>query len=341
MIVRDTVTTPTILLAHPVGIRDLWYGKQATEALQRLGTVRLNEGTETLTGDKLVEAALGCSVVVSDRGTPGPATLFAQVESLLAFVRCAMDIRNIDVEAASANGVLVTRASPGWIDAVVEVVIGQIINLARSLPEASMTYRIGHIPAPRMGIQLAGKTIGIIGYGNLGRRLAEVAHALRMRVLVYDPYVKVQTASAIQVDFASLLGASDVVVCLAVYTDQTENLMNAAAFRQMKATSFFVNASRGGLVDEQALEHALQSGQIAGAALDVGRAEDNLPTPRLARISNVLATPHIGGLVPEAIAHQALETVDQVAEILGGRVPAGAVNSDHAGRLGDLPRADR
>ena len=335
------MTQPIILLTHPIETRTLYYGPQATAALERLGTVRLNAGTATLMGDALIEAARGCRVIVTDRGTPGEAELFAKVEGLIAFVRCAMDIRNIDIGAASAHGVLVTRASPGWVDAVVETILGHMINLARRLPEAAVTYRLGNVPRPHMGVQLTGKTIGIIGYGNLGRRLAEVAHALRMRVLVYDPYVTVQTPDARQVEFATLLGESDVVICLAVHTDETENLMNAAAFRQMKASSFFVNVSRGGLVDEQALEEALTSGRLAAAALDVGRAPDDLPTPRLAQLPNVLASPHIGGLVPEAIAHQALETVDQVASILAGRIPQGAVNGDHAFRLRGLARGDR
>ena len=332
---------PTILLTHPPEMRALYYGSEATAALEQLGTVRLNEGTATLVGEALIEAAQGCRVIVSDRGTPGAADLFAKAESLVAFVRCAMDIRNIDIAAASAHGVLVTRASPGWVDAVVETILGHMINLARRLPEAAVTYRLGNVPPPQMGVQLAGKTIGIIGYGNLGRRLAEVAHALRMRVLVYDPYVTVQTPDARQVEFGTLLGDSDVVVCLAVYTDETENLMDAAAFRRMKASSFFVNASRGGLVDERALEEALTSGRLAGAALDVGRAPDNLPAPRLARLPNVLASPHIAGLVPEAIAHQALETVDQVAVILAGHIPEGALNGDHAFRLRGTSGYDR
>lgn len=322
-----------VLLTHPVKTRALWYGEQATKALERLATVRLNEGTETLSGRDLVEAAQGCDVIVSDRATPGAADLFAGVDTLVAFVRCAMDIRNIDVTAASANGVLVTRASPGWIDAVVELVLGQMINLARQLPEAAMTYRIGHIPAPSMGTQLAGKTLGIIGYGNLGRRLAELGQALHIRVLVSDPYATVKNSMATQVALPSLLESSDVVVCLAAHTDETENLLDAAALRRMKAGSVFINASRGALVDEAALEEALRSGRIAGAALDVGRAEDNLPTPRLARLPNVVATPHIGGLVPEAITHQALETVDQVAAILEGHIPTGAVNGGDALRL--------
>jgi D-3-phosphoglycerate dehydrogenase / 2-oxoglutarate reductase len=324
---------PTVFLTHPVGIRELYYGERAVAALQRLAPVRLNEKRNLLRGDDLVAMARGCDIIVSDRGTPGAADLFAGVESLVAFVRCAMDIRNIDVRAASERGVLVTRASPGWIDAVVELVLGQMINLARGLPEAAMTYRIGHVPGAVMGRQLAGKTLGVIGYGNLGRRLSEIGVALRMRVLVTDPHVTVDAAGVTQVDFPTLLRQSDIVVCLAVHTDETENLMSAGAFEQMKRGSLFINASRGALVDEAALEAALASGRIAEAALDVGRAEDNLPTPHVAGLPHVLATPHVGGLVPEAIEHQAMETVAQVAAILEGRVPQGAVNAAEARRL--------
>jgi D-3-phosphoglycerate dehydrogenase len=107
----------------------------------------------------------------------------------------------------------------------------------------------------------------------------------------------------------------------------------------MKPDAFFINASRGNLVDEVALLQALDSGHIAGCAMDVGRAPDQKPSPKLARHPKVIATPHIGGLTPPAIEHQALETVSQVAEILQGRVPAGAVNAASATRLGRLLRA--
>ena len=123
---------------------------------------------------------------------------------------------------------------------------------------------------------------------------------------------------------------------LAVATDETENLIDAQALAQMKPTAFFVNASRGNLVDEAALERALDEGRIGGCAMDVGRAPDQMQTPALARHPKVIATPHIGGLTPEAIAHQALETVAQVREILKGFAPTGSVNTDRATRLARL-----
>jgi D-3-phosphoglycerate dehydrogenase len=177
--------------------------------------------------------------------------------------------------------------------------------------------------------------LGIIGYGAIGRRLAELGRALDMRVLVADPYAQAQ-APLRHVELATLLAESDFVVCLAVANEETENLLDATALARMKSTAYLVNVSRGNLVDEAALADALRNGAIAGCAMDVGRAPDQMPSPDLARLPGVLATPHIGGLTPEAIGHQALETTRQVAEILHGRAPDGAVNAEHATRLARL-----
>jgi D-3-phosphoglycerate dehydrogenase len=126
-----------------------------------------------------------------------------------------------------------------------------------------------------------------------------------------------------------LLARSDYVVCLAVANEATENLIGQAALARMRPHAFFINLSRGNLVDEAALTAALLENRIAGAAIDVGRARDQMPTPELARLPNVIATPHIGGLTPPAIESQSLETVRQVEAIINGKVPTGAVNADH------------
>jgi D-3-phosphoglycerate dehydrogenase len=133
-------------------------------------------------------------------------------------------------------------------------------------------------------------------------------------------------------DWRELLARADHVVCLAPATPETENLIDAQALSLMKPTAFFINASRGQLVDEPALLHALDSGLLAGAALDVGRAADQMPSPELARHPRVIATPHIGGLTPAATEHQALETVAQTRALLQGQIPPGAVNAEHAVR---------
>ena len=125
-----------------------------------------------------------------------------------------------------------------------------------------------------------------------------------------------------------LLGRSDFVVCLAIANEQTENLVGQAALARMQRHAFFINLSRGNLVDEAALAAALRENRIAGAAMDVGRALDQMPTPGLAKLANVVATPHIGGLTPPAIERQSLETVTQVEQIVAGKIPVGAVNAD-------------
>jgi D-3-phosphoglycerate dehydrogenase len=189
-----------------------------------------------------------------------------------------------------------------------------------------------------MGRQLKGSTIGIVGYGAIGRALADLALAFGMTVLVSDPHIGETAKGVSHVDMGELLKRADFVVCLAVATDATENLFDGAAFAAMKPDAFFINASRGNLVDEAALLAALDTGRIAGAALDVGRAPDQMPSPRLAAHPRVIATPHIGGLTPAAVRHQAMESVRQCDAILSGTAPPGAVNAAAAHRLKRLAR---
>jgi D-3-phosphoglycerate dehydrogenase len=211
-----------------------------------------------------------------------------------------------------------------------------MVDLGRGITGAAASYRAGTAPAARMGRQLQGATLGILGYGQIGRYLAQLGLALGMKVLVSDPFARIDDARLAQLELPGLLAQSDYVVCLAVANERTEKLMNAAAFAQMKPGAFFVNPSRGNLVDETALAAALDSGHLAGAALDVGRAPDQMPTPALAKHPKVIATPHVAGLTPEAIEHQAFDTVAQAADIVRGRVPKGAVNADAATRLARL-----
>ena len=314
-----------ILLTHAPETLAQYYGKRALAGLRALGEVKLHPGSAPLEGEALIEAAADCDLVVSYRQSPAPAALFERLPDLVAFLRCAVDIRNIDVAAASKAGVLVTQASAGFVPAVSELVVGFLVDLSRGVSRAAAEYHAGRVPAASTGRELRGSTLGIIGYGAIGRELARVAKSLGMRVLVNDPHV----SGIAQVPLGELLAQSDYVVPLAVATPETENLMNDAAFSNMKPGAFFINVSRGNLVDEAALVRALDAGRIAGCALDVGRAPDQMPTPALAARADVIATPHMAGLTLPAIEHQSLETVAQAGEILKGRAPKGAVNAEH------------
>jgi D-3-phosphoglycerate dehydrogenase / 2-oxoglutarate reductase len=330
------VMSETILLTHTPDMRRNYYGDKAVAGLAALAELRFHEAGTPLAGPGLVAAAKDCRIIVSDRQTPGDAAIFAALPDLVAFVRCAVDIRNVAVAAASAAGVLVTHASPGFVPSVAELVLGYMVDLGRHVTPAAATYHGGDVPIARRGVQLRGSTLGILGYGAIGRCLADLGVALGMSVLVADPFATVDRPGIGQTDMPSLLAGADFVVCLVVANDETENLMNDAAFARMKPTAYFINVSRGNLVDEAALERALDGKLIAGAALDVGRASDQMPSPSLARRGDVIATPHVGGLTPPAIEHQALETVAQVAEILEGRAPKGAANAERATRVARL-----
>jgi D-3-phosphoglycerate dehydrogenase / 2-oxoglutarate reductase len=318
-----------ILLTHTPLFRRQYYGERSLHGLQALADVVLNEADDALDAENLIAAARDADIIVADRLTEGPGRIFSHLPKLRAFVRCAVDIRNIDVEAASASGVLVTRAGPGFVPSVAELALGFLVDLSRGISRATADYHSGRAPDVVMGRQLAGSTVGIIGYGSIGRYLAPIAKSLGMTVLVADPLVTTVDADIEHVALHDLLGRADYVVCLAVANDQTENLIGPAELARMQPHAFFINLSRGNLVDEAALAAALRENLIAGAAMDVGRARDQMPTVALAKLPNVIATPHIGGLTPQAIESQSSETVRQVEAILAGKVPAGAVNAEH------------
>lgn len=312
-----------ILLTHSPDTLVNYYGTRALAGLKALGDVILNLNQEPLEGESLVRAAADCDLVVSYRQSPAPAALFERLPGLVAFLRCAIDIRNVDVAAASRAGVLVTQASAGFVTSVSELVFGVMIDLSRGITASAAIYHSGKIPKAALGRELKGSALGVIGYGAIGREVARLGEAFGMEVMICDPY-----ASGVNsVSLEKLVAESDYIVPLAVATAETENLIGEKEFAAMKKGAIFVNASRGNLVDEAALVRALDSGRLGGCALDVGRAPDQMPTPAIAARADVIATPHAAGLTLPAIEHQSMETVAQAAEILKGRVPKGAVNA--------------
>jgi D-3-phosphoglycerate dehydrogenase / 2-oxoglutarate reductase len=316
-----------VLLTHTPQTRAQYYGERSLAGLQAVAEVKLHQADAALDAIGLIAAADDVDIIVADRLTAGPSEIFPRLPKLRAFVRCAVDIRNIDVDAASAAGVLVTQAGPGFVQSVAELAIGFMVDLSRGVSRASADYHAGRKPAIVMGRQLAGSRLGIIGYGSIGRYLAGIAKVLGMEVLVADPFATIDDATIRLLPLDDLLDRADFVVCLAIANEKTENLIGQAALARMQPHAFFINLSRGNLVDEAALTAALREKRIAGAAMDVGRAPDQVPTPGLAKLPNVIATPHIGGLTPPAIESQSLETVRQVEKIIAGEVPVGAVNA--------------
>ena len=310
-----------------------YYSEAGLAELQRFVEVRRNTSGRVLEGRELARAAAGCQVILAHRSAAGLASTFEDAPELVAFLRGAVDISTIDVSAASAHGVLVTHASAGFGQAVAELGLGMMIDLARGLSRARSAYERGQEPALAKGLQLNACTVGIIGYGRIGRSLEKMAAAIGMRVLVCDPHLPQEQLGDAAASFQELLRLSDFVVCLAVATPETANLMNSRAFSLMKQGASFINLARGELVDEDALEAALNAGHLRGAGLDVGRAKDQKPSTRFIGRPDVVLMPHVGGMTLQAREHQAMDTARQVAALASGNMPEGAVNAAAAYRL--------
>lgn len=317
-----------LLLTHVPLARRQYYGARALARLQELVEVTLHEGDTPLDPKGVIAAARDVDLIIADRSTAMPGEIFAALPRLKVVMRSAVDIRNIDVAAASAAGVLVTHAEPGFVKSVVELTLGFLVDLSRGVSRAAADYHAGRMPEIRVGRQLSGSTVGIIGYGRISRDLAPLLAAVGMTVLVSDPYAQVDDQRFIKLPMNDLLARADYVICLAIANEETENLLDAAAFARMKPEAFFINMSRGNLVDDAALLKVLTENRIAGMAMDVGRAPDQMPSLELARLPNVIATPHVGGLTPPASESQAMDTVRQVESLVKGETPSGAANFD-------------
>lgn len=299
--------------------------------LERSVDVVRYSGTEPLRGAALAFAAQACELVIGYRSTPCDAEALQGMPRLMAFLRAAVDLSTVDIDEASRLGVLVTQVSPGFHGAVAELGIGLMIDLARGITRHRLQPGGGHGLAPRQGMELAGARLGFVGYGGIARQMNRLARALGMVTSAFDPLLHEADVPLMSMD--SVLQEADFVVCLAAVNDQTRQLFDAGAFSRMKRGAFFVNLSRGEVVDEDALESALDSGHLGGAALDVGSAADQKPAARFVGRPDVVVTQHIGASTAQARARQTLDTIVQVEEIVAGRLPAGAVNAPAAHRI--------
>ena len=321
-----------IFISHNTEDLDVYF-KKSHQTLKKLGEVIVNSSERDLDTGEIIEAAQGCQVVICHRSTHGKTAIFENLPDLAVFLRPQVDISDVDVAAASANGILVANSVPAFVPATAEMALALMLDLARDVTDSSIAFKSGETPPSNMGRQLNGSTAGIIGYGAVGSYLAEMLVALGMRVLISDPYVTVDCEDVEQMDIETLLGASDFVLPLAAATEETENLIDAAALSLMKPDACFVNVSRGNLVDESALETAYREKRIAKIAMDVGRAADQRPSPHLAALPGVVATPHLGGLTVQNAEIQSWSTVEQVEALLKGEMLPRSINPDSAERL--------
>lgn len=236
--------------------------------------------------------------------------------------RVGVGLDNVDTKAAEAKKIKVINAPEAASVAVGELAIGLMISLARSIPRADAEAKKGNwIKKELMGSQLSGKYLGIVGVGNIGRNIGRMAKALRMNLIGYDPYPIskefINETGMIVTDLNTLLESSDFVTCHVPSTLETKHMFNAERLAKMKPTAFLVNTSRGEIIDENALYEALNSGKLAGAALDVFEVEP--PTNKqLISLPNVVCTPHIGAQTKEAQELASTVIAEKIIQILRG-----------------------
>jgi D-3-phosphoglycerate dehydrogenase len=257
------------------------------------------------------------------------AALLARAGRLKVVGRAGVGVDNVDVAAATARGVVVMNTPYGNSITTAEHTIALMLALARRIPAADASMRAGRWEKSRfIGVELAGKTLGVIGCGNVGANVATRARGLEMRVIAYDPFLAAERAEALgvePVELDALLARADVITLHTPLTARTRNILNAETLARTKPGVRIVNCARGGLLDEAALLAALDSGHVAGAALDVFETEPPRDDPLLAR-ADVVCTPHLGASTIEAQEKVALQIAERISAFLTRGAIVDAVN---------------
>lgn len=257
------------------------------------------------------------------------APVIAAGVSLKAIGRAGIGVDNIDVAAATERGIVVFNTPDANATTTAELTVAHLLSLSRHLPQADRSVREGAwTPTRYVGAEVAGKTLGIVGFGTIGRLVAVRAAGLKMRVLAYDPFVtpEIMAQSAAEpCDLDDLIATADYVTLHCPLTEKTRNLIDAARIAAMKPGARLINCARGGLIDEAALLDALASGHLAGAALDVYGKEPPGDSPLL-RLDNVVMTPHLGASTQEAQQAVSVKIAEQIAAFLVTGAAQSAVN---------------
>ncbi len=250
-------------------------------------------------------------------------------DNLKVIARAGIGTDNIDKEAASKKGVIVMNTPFGNMITTAEHAIALMFAVARQLPEASASTHAGKWEKSKfMGVELTGKTLGVIGAGNIGSIVCDRARGLKMKVIAYDPFLSEEKADKMgveKVDLDDLVARADFITLHVPLTDQTRNILSAERLTQTKPGVRIINCARGGLVDEEALAELLKSGHVAGAAFDVFSVEPATDSP-LFNLPNVVCTPHLGAATTEAQENVALQVAEQMSDYLLTGAVSNALN---------------
>ena len=281
-----------------------------------------------LSEDELVERVRDVDVLVVRSRTKVTRRVLEAAERLKAVIRAGVGVDNIDVEAAREKGVTLVNTPREPADSVAELTMAFALCLARKIPSLDRSMKQGLWLKGEAGMELKGRTMGLIGLGAIGSAVARLAKAFGMRVVAYDPYVSEDYAKQLGVElvgFDEILASADFLSVHVPLTPETKGMIGREEIAKMKDGAFIINTSRGGVVDEDALYEALKAGKLGGAALDVYSKEPPPPDHPLIKLDNVVCTPHIGGSTVDAQLRIALTMADDLLRIARGEEPVNKV----------------
>jgi len=283
-----------------------------------------------LSHDQLLKAVTDVEALVVRSGTHLTAEVFAQAEKLRVVGRAGIGIENMDIAAANRRGLVVMNTPFGSATTSAEHTIAMLMALARNIPQANHSIRQGEWKKDHFqGIEISGKTLGVIGAGKIGRLVIERAHGLRMRILVFDPFLSaeaVQQMGAEQVELKELQEQADFISLHIPLNAETDQLVDARFLKRLKPGCRVINCAQGGLIDEQALAKAIRSGHIAGAALDVFSQEPPAQDNPLLQMEDVICTPHLRAASADAQVNVAVQIAQQVVDFLQHGIIVNALN---------------
>jgi D-3-phosphoglycerate dehydrogenase len=299
----------------------------AVEIMTKAGlSVDVNTGLAPAQLAEIIPAYHGLAVRSATKVT---ADILASASNLKIVGRAGVGVDNIDVKAATSRSVQVINTPSGNAIAAGELAIGFIFALARKIPAATASMKKGEWEKKKFsGVEVTGKTLGLLGFGNIGRQVAERAVGLKMKVIAHDPILPPDAAPPAGVTFATfdeVVTRSDFVTLHLPLTAETKNLFGAATLARMKKGAYLINCARGGVVDETALYEAIKSGHLGGAGLDVFEKEPSGMLP-LFELDNVVASPHIGASTKEAQGKVAVELAEVFVDFFKTGKARNAVN---------------
>jgi D-3-phosphoglycerate dehydrogenase len=283
-----------------------------------------------LKGAELLQAVAQSDALITRSGTAVTPELVGSGDRLRVVGRAGVGLDNVDVDACTARGILVINAPTANIMSATEHTMAMLLAVCRNVPEAHASVKRGEWTRSKfMGLELNGKTLGVIGLGRIGSRVAVRARAFGMRIVAYDPYIAppaFERTNAEQVSLDELLEQADVITVHTPLTDETRGMLGAREMQRMKEGVVLVNVARGGIYDEKSLADALNSGRVAAAAVDVFEDEPPGKEHPLLNARNIVLSPHIGANTIEAQDRVAVQTAEMVIEALRGSIFVSAVN---------------